>query len=152
VQFARVDADTIDKLIEKEDKTPSLLSEEEEKTLKEIIEKKIDDKKFNVQIESLSTTDSPFLITQSEFMRRMKEQQQLSGGMNVFGELPESYNLAVNSNHPITSQLLNESDENIQSELINQILDLALLSQGLLKGKNLTEFISRSVSMINPKK
>ncbi|NBV57673.1 MAG: hypothetical protein EBR72_07765 [Bacteroidetes bacterium] len=82
----------------------------------------------------------------------MKEQQQLSGGMNVFGELPESYNLAVNSNHPITSQLLNESDENIQSELINQILDLALLSQGLLKGKNLTEFITRSVSMINPKK
>ena len=152
VQFARVDADTIDKLIEKEDKTPSLLSEEEEKTLKEIIEKKIDDKKFNVQIESLSTTESPFIITQSEFMRRMKEQQQLSGGMNVFGELPESYNLAVNSNHPITSQLLNESDENIQSELINQILDLALLSQGLLKGKNLTEFITRSVLMINPKK
>ena len=152
VQFARVDADTIDKLIEKEDKTPSLLSEEEEKTIKEIIEKKIDDKKFNVQIESLSTTDAPFIITQSEFMRRMKEQQQLSGGMNVFGELPESYNLAVNSNHPITSQLLNESDENIQSELINQVLDLALLSQGLLKGKNLTEFISRSVSMINPKK
>ena len=128
------------------------MSEEEEKTLKEIIEKKIDDKKFNVQIESLSTTDAPFIITQSEFMRRMKEQQQLSGGMNVFGELPESYNLAVNSNHPITNQLLNESDENIQSELINQILDLALLSQGLLKGKNLTEFITRSVSMINPKK
>ena len=151
VQFARVDADTIEKLIEKEDKTPSLLSEEEEKTLKEIIEKKIDDKKFNIQIESLSTTDAPFIITQSEFMRRMKEQQQLSGGMNVFGELPESYNLAVNSNHPITSQLLNESDENIQSELINQILDLALLSQGLLKGKNLTEFITRSVSMINLK-
>ena len=96
--------------------------------------------------------DAPFIITQSEFMRRMKEQQQLSGGMNVFGELPESYNLAVNSNHPITNQLLNESDENIQSELINQILDLALLSQGLLKGKNLTEFITRSVSMINPKK
>ena len=128
------------------------MSEEEEKTVKEIIEKKIDDKKFNVQIESLSTTDAPFIITQSEFMRRMKEQQQLSGGMNVFGELPESYNLAVNSNHPITNQLLNESDENIQSELINQILDLALLSQGLLKGKNLTEFITRSVSMINPKK
>tara|TARA_B100001057_G_scaffold159142_1_gene159742 strand:+ start:4705 stop:6618 length:1914 start_codon:yes stop_codon:yes gene_type:complete len=151
VQFARVDADTIDKLIEKEDKTPSILSEEEQKTLKEIIEKKIDDKKFNIQIESLSTSDSPFIITQSEFMRRMKEQQQLSGGMNVFGELPESYNLAINSNHPISSQLLNESDENIQSNLINQVLDLALLSQGLLKGKNLTEFITRSVSMINPK-
>ena len=151
VQFARVDADTIEKIIEKEDKTPSLLSEDEEKTLKEIVEKKIDDKKFNVQIESLSTTDTPFIITQSEFMRRMKEQQQLSGGMNVFGELPESYNLAVNSNHPIMSQLINESDENKQSELVGQILDLALLSQGLLKGKNLTKFISRSVSMINIK-
>ena len=152
MQFARVDADTIEKLIEKEDKTLSLLSEEEEKNLKEIIEKKIDDKKFNIQIESLSTSDSPFIITQSEFMRRMKEQQHLSGGMNVFGELPESYNLAVNSNHPISSQILNESDENIQSKLINQALDLALLSQGLLKGKKLTEFITRSVSMINSKK
>ena len=151
VQFSRVDADTIDKLIEKEDKTPSLLSEEQEKTLKELIEKKIDDKKFSVQIESLSTTDSPFIITQSEFMRRMKEQQQLSGGMNVFGELPENYNLAVNSNHPITSQLLEEVNEDKQTELINQILDLALLSQGLLKGKKLTDFISRSVSMIKTK-
>ena len=152
VQFSRVDADTIEKLIEKEDKTPSILSEEEEKSLKEIVEKKLDDKKFNVQVESLSSNDAPFIITQSEFMRRMKEQQQLSGGMNVFGELPESYNLAVNSNHPISSTLLNESNENVQAELIKQVLDLALLSQGLLKGKALTEFIARSVSIIETKK
>ena len=152
LQFSRVDADTIEKLIEKDDKTPSILSEEEEKRLKEIIEKKLDDKKFNIQVESLSSNDDPFIITQSEFMRRMKEQQQLSGGMNVFGELPESYNLAVNSNHPISSTLLNESNENIQAELIKQVLDLALLSQGLLKGKNLTEFIARSVSIIETKK
>ena len=152
VQFSRVDADTIEKLIEKEDKTPSILNEEEEKSLKEIVEKKLDDKKFNVQVESLSSNDAPFIITQSEFMRRMKEQQQLSGGMNVFGELPESYNLAVNSNHPISSTLLNESDENVQAELIKQVLDLALLSQGLLKGKDLTEFIARSVSIIETKK
>lgn len=152
VQFSRVDADTIEKLIEKEDKTPSVLSEEEEKSLKEIVEKKLDDKKFNVQVESLSSNDAPFIITQSEFMRRMKEQQQLSGGMNVFGELPESYNLAVNSNHPISSTLINESDENVQAELIKQVLDLALLSQGLLKGKDLTEFIARSVSIIETKK
>ncbi|MBJ59555.1 MAG: molecular chaperone HtpG [Flavobacteriales bacterium] len=152
VQFSRVDAETIEKLIEKEDKTPSILSEEEEKSLKEIIEKKLDDKKFNIQVESLSSNDAPFIITQSEFMRRMKEQQQLSGGMNVFGELPESYNLAVNSNHPISSTLLNESDENVQAELIKQVLDLALLSQGLLKGKDLTEFIARSVSIIETKK
>ncbi|MDA9897995.1 molecular chaperone HtpG [Flavobacteriales bacterium] len=152
VQFARVDADTIEKLIEKEDSTPSILSEKEESTLKELVEKKVDDKKFNVQIESLSTTDTPFIITQSEFMRRMKEQQQLSGGMNVFGDLPESYNLVVNSNHPIISKLLNEKDENQQTELVNQVLDLALLSQGLLKGKSLTRFISRSVSIINSEK
>ena len=152
LQFSRVDADTIEKLIQKDDKTPSILSEEEEKSLKEIIEKKLDDKKFNIQVESLSSNDDPFIITQSEFMRRMKEQQQLSGGMNVFGELPESYNLAVNSNHPISSTLLNESNENVQAELIKQVLDLALLSQGLLKGKNLTEFIARSVSIIETKK
>ena len=152
LQFSRVDADTIEKLIEKDDKTPSILSEEEEKSLKEIIEKKLDDKKFNIQVESLSSNDDPFIITQSEFMRRMKEQQQLSGGVNVFGELPESYNLAVNSNHPISSTLLNESNENVQAELIKQVLDLALLSQGLLKGKNLTEFIARSVSIIETKK
>ena len=104
--------------------------------------------KFTIQIESLSETEKPVLITQSEFMRRMKEQQQLSGGMNVFGELPENYNLSLNSNHPISSKILNESKKNIQAELINQVLDLALLSQGLLKGKSLTDFISRSVSMI----
>ena len=152
IQFARVDSDTIDKLIEKDDVTPSLMSEEEEKNLKEIIEKKIDDKMFNVKIESLSTSDSPFIITQSEFMRRMKEQQKLSGGMNMFGDLPESYNLIVNSNHSITNQILNETDKKTQSKLIDQVLDLALLSQGLLKGKNLTEFISRSVSMIKVNK
>ena len=152
IQFARVDSDTIDKLIEKDDVTPSLMSEEEEKNLKEIIEKKIDDKMFNVKIESLSTSDSPFVITQSEFMRRMKEQQKLSGGMNMFGDLPESYNLIVNSNHSISNKILNETDKKTQSKLIDQVLDLALLSQGLLKGKSLTEFISRSVSMIKVNK
>ena len=135
IQFARVDADTIEKLIQKEDSTPSILSEKEQEKLKEIIENKIDDKKFSVQLESLSTNDSPFLITQSEFMRRMKEQQQLSGGMNMFGELPENYNLVVNSNHKLVGRLLNEENEDKKSELIKQFLDLALLSQGLLKGK-----------------
>ena len=148
IQFARVDADTIEKLIQKEDSTPSILSEKEEEKLKEIIENKIDDKKFSVQLESLSTNDSPFLITQSEFMRRMKEQQQLSGGMNMFGELPENYNLVVNSNHKLVGRLLNEENEDKKSELIKQFLDLALLSQGLLKGKELTNFIDRSVDML----
>ena len=152
IQFSRVDADTIDKLITKEDTTPSILSEKEEEKLKEIVKEKVDEKKFNIQIESLSSTDSPFTITQSEYMRRMKEQQQLSAGMNVFGDLPENYNLVVNSNHPLTSELLNEKNKKKQSNLIKQVLDLALLSQGLLKGKDLTEFISRSVSLIKPNK
>ena len=90
---------------------PSILSEKEEEKLKEIVKEKVDEKKFNIQIESLSSTDSPFTITQSEYMRRMKEQQQLSAGMNVFGDLPENYNLVVNSNHPLTSEILNEKNK-----------------------------------------
>ncbi len=148
VQFTRVDADTVDKLIQKEDNTPSLLSEKEQETLKELVEKKVDDNKFSVQVESLSTDDAPFILTQSEFMRRMKEQQQLSGGMNMFGELPENYNLVVNSNHNLIGHLLNSKDDQKQSELVQQFLDLALLSHGLLKGKKLTDFINRSVGMI----
>ncbi len=148
VQFTRVDADTMDKLIQKEDNTPSLLSEKEQETLKELVEKKVDDNKFSVQVESLSTDDAPFILTQSEFMRRMKEQQQLSGGMNMFGELPENYNLVVNSNHNLIGHLLNSKDDQKQSELVQQFLDLALLSHGLLKGKKLTDFITRSVGMI----
>ena len=148
VQFTRVDADTMDKLIQKEDNTPSLLSEKEQETLKELVEKKVDDKKFSVQVESLSTDDAPFILTQSEFMRRMKEQQQLSGGINMFGEIPENYNLVVNSNHNLIGHLLNSKDDQKQSELVQQFLDLALLSHGLLKGKKLTDFITRSVGMI----
>jgi len=148
VQFTRVDSDTMDKLIQKEDETPSLLSEKEQEKLKKLVEKKIDDNKFSVQVESLSTDDAPFILTQSEFMRRMKEQQQLSGGMNMFGEIPENYNLVINSNHNLIGHLLNTKDDKKQSELIHQFLDLALLSQGLLKGKKLTDFISRSVGMI----
>ncbi len=148
IQFTRVDSDTMDKLIQKEDDTPSLLSEKEQETLRELVEKKVDDSKFSVQVESLSTDDAPFILTQSEFMRRMKEQQKLSGGMNMFGELPENYNLVVNSNHKLISHLLNSKDDKKQSELIQQFLDLALLSHGLLKGKKLTDFINRSVGMI----
>jgi molecular chaperone HtpG len=148
VQFTRVDADIMDKLIQKEDDTPSLLSEKEQETLKELVEKKVDDNKFSVQVESLSTDDAPFILTQSEFMRRMKEQQQLSGGMNMFGELPENYNLVVNSNHNLIGHLLNSKDDKKQSELVQQFLDLALLSHGLLKGKKLTDFITRSIGMI----
>ena len=150
IQFARVDADIIDKLIEKEESNVSKLSEKEQEKLKKIIEEQVDKEKFTIQIQNMGTSDAPFLITQSEFMRRMKEQQQLSGGggMQMFGSMPESYNLAINANHNLVGKILAEKTKKKRVNLINQLLDLALLSQGLLKGEKLTEFISRSVSII----
>jgi len=150
IQFARVDAEIIDRLIEKEESTLSKLSDKEQEKLTKMIEEEVDKEKFTVQVQNMSVSDSPIVITQSEFMRRMKEQQQLSGsgGMQMFGSMPESYNLAINSNHDLISKILVEKTKKKRTNLINQLLDLALLSQGMLKGKNLTEFISRSVSLI----
>ncbi|MDC1069366.1 molecular chaperone HtpG [Flavobacteriales bacterium] len=150
VQFTRVDGDIIDKLIEKEENTISKLSEKEKEKLQKIIEENVDKEKFTVQIQNMSASDLPVVITQSEFMRRMKEQQQLSGngGMQMFGSLPETYNLAINSNHELIGKILSEKTSKKKVNLINQLLDLALLSQGILKGENLTEFINRSVSLI----
>ena len=150
VQFSRVDADIIDKLIEKEDTGISKLSDKEKEKLQKMIEEQLDKEKFTVQVQNMSVTDSPVVITQSEFMRRMKEQQQLSGGggMQMFGSMPETYNLAVNSNHDLINKILLEKKKKKRIDLINQVLDLALLSQGMLKGKDLTGFISRSVSLI----
>ena len=150
IQFARVDSDVIDKLIEKEESTISKLSDKEQEKLKTMIEKEVEKEKFTVQIQNMSSTDSPIVITQSEFMRRMKEQQQLSGGggMQMFGSMPESYNLAINSNHDLIGKILNEKTKKKRTNLINQLLDLALLSQGMLKGEGLTTFISRSVNLI----
>jgi molecular chaperone HtpG len=149
IQFARVDADIIDKLIEKEESTISKLSEKEQEKLKKMIEESVDKDKFTVQIQNMSSSDAPIAITQSEFMRRMKEQQQLgNGGMQMFGAMPESYNLAINSNHILIGNILSEKTKKKRTDLINQLLDLALLSQGMLKGEGLTKFISRSVSLI----
>tara|TARA_Y100000589_G_scaffold157422_1_gene149964 strand:+ start:999 stop:2900 length:1902 start_codon:yes stop_codon:yes gene_type:complete len=149
VQFSRVDADTIDKIIEKEENTISKLSDKEQKKLKEMIESQVEKEKFTVQIQNLSSDDSPIVITQSEFMRRMKEQQQLSGGgMQMFGNMPESYNLVVNSNNELIGNILSEKKKAKRIDLIKQILDLALLSQGMLKGEKLTSFISRSINLI----
>ena len=150
VQFSRVDADIIDKLIEKDEENISKLSEKEQKKLKEMIEGEVEKEKFTVQIQNMGSNESPIVITQSEFMRRMKEQQQLSGGggMQMFGQMPESYNLVVNSNHELIGNILNEKTKKKSVNLIKQVLDLALLSQGMLKGEKLTSFISRSVSLI----
>jgi len=150
-QFTRVDGDIIDKLIEKDENTISKLSDKEKEKLQKIIEENVDKEKFTVQIQNMSANDLPVVITQSEFMRRMKEQQQLSGngGMQMFGSLPETYNLAINSNHELIGKILSEKTNKKRVSLINQLLDLALLSQGILKGESLTKFINRSVDMIN---
>lgn len=146
--FVRVDADTIDNLIKKEEDLPSKLSDEEKEKLRPVYEAQIDKEKFHLQFESMSEKDVPVLITQTEFMRRMKEQEML-GGSGMFGAFPEMYNLVVNSNHPITGKILNEKDGEKQKAMSKQLVDLALLSQGMLKGEELTGFVKRSVELLN---
>jgi molecular chaperone HtpG len=147
VTFARIDSDTIDKLINKDEEVPSKLTKEDEEKLKPIIEGVVDKATFTVQFESLNETDEPVTITQSEFMRRMVEMQAMGGG-GFMGNMPESYNLVVNSNHPVIGKMLAEGNADMQKSIAKQASDLALLSAGLLKGKNLTDFIARSVDAI----
>ena len=145
----RVDADTVEKLIPHDDSIPEKLSKEEQEKLKPIIEAEVDKQKYTVQMESLESDDAPMLITQSEWMRRYKEMAQTSGGgMGFYGEMPESYNLVVNVNHPLIEQVLHEEDADKQKQLVHQLTDLALLANGLLKGEALTEFVKRSIKMI----
>lgn len=147
-RFVRVDADTVEKLIPHDDSIPEKLSKEEQEKLKPIIEAEVDKKKYTVQMESLESDDAPMLITQSEWMRRYKEMAQTGGGMSFYGEMPESYNLVVNVNHPLIEQVLHEEDADKQKQLVHQLTDLALLANGLLKGEALTEFVKRSIKMI----
>ncbi|MBL7882993.1 MAG: molecular chaperone HtpG [Bacteroidia bacterium] len=148
--FVRVDADTIDKLIKKEEAQPSKLSEEEQKKLQPVLESIVPKEKFTVVFESLSEKDAPMIITKPEFMRRMKDMSALGGGgMNFYGSMPDMHNLVVNSNHPLISKIVNEKDEAKQKQLTKQAADLAMLSQGLLKGEELTKFIKRSVELID---
>lgn len=146
ISFARVDADTLDKLIQKDEEIPSKLSEKEEEKVKEIFEEVVNKEKFTVQLESMSETDAPVSVTQPEFMRRMQEQQRLGGG-GFMGAFPEMYNLVINSNHEAVAAVLKKQKDNKQ-KLAKQLTDLALLSHGLLKGEDLTNFISRSVDLI----
>ncbi|MES2799833.1 MAG: molecular chaperone HtpG [Bacteroidota bacterium] len=147
VSFSRVDADTLDKLIKNGDEIPSKLSKEEEESLKPLFESAVDKSKFTVQIESMSENDAAIIITQPEFIRRMKEQQKLGGG-GFFGAFPEMNNLVVNANHKKVSGILAKSEEE-QTSAIKQLTDLAMLSQGLLKGKELDAFIERNIELIN---
>ncbi|MGJ8592366.1 MAG: molecular chaperone HtpG [Aquaticitalea sp.] len=149
ISFVRVDADNVDKLIQKEETTISKLSDEESKTLEEILKEAIPSEKFMVQLEAMDSDASPFIITQPEFMRRMKEMQATGGGgMFGMGNMPEMYNLVVNTNSELVGEILNTKTKKKQERLISQSLDLARLSQGLLKGKELSDFIKRSYEMI----
>ena len=150
VSFVRVDADTVDKLIKKEENTISKLSEDQQKALEPIIKETVDKAQYSVVFENLSETDAPMIITRPEFMRRMKDMNQLggAGSMGFYGNMPDMYNLVVNSNHPLITRILNEADAEKQKNLAKQTTDLALLSQGLLKGESLTKFIKRSVELI----
>jgi len=142
--FTRVDADHIDKLIQKEETQISKLSEEEKEKLKGSIETMVPKENYSVQLEALESNSAPFMITQPEFMRRMKEMSATSGGgMFGMGNFPEMYNLVVNTNSDLATTILNSSEE-IQKDLVKQALDLAKLSQGLLKGEELTSFVKRS--------
>ncbi|MGJ8745378.1 molecular chaperone HtpG [Polaribacter sp.] len=149
IKFSRVDADHVDNLIKKDDNVISKLSEEEIATLKPIIEGAVNSKTYTVQLEAMDSAASPFMITVPEFMRRMKEMQASGGGgMMGMGNFPDMYNLVVNTNSPLVSDILNNKDEATQKGLISQAFDLAKLSQNLLHGEELTNFIKRSYELI----
>ena len=149
VKFSRVDADHIDNLIKKEDTIISKLSDEEKETLKPMIENAVPKETYTVQLESMDSNASPFIITVPEFMRRMKEMQASGGGgMMGMGNFPEMYNLVVNTNHELVGEILHTKTDKKRNRLISQAFDLAKLSQNLLHGEELTSFIKRSYEII----
>jgi molecular chaperone HtpG len=148
ISFVRVDADHIDNLIKKEDTAISKLSEEEQTSLKTVVETIVPKQNYTVQLEALDSQSAPFIITQPEFMRRMKEMSQTGGGMFGMGNMPEMYNLVVNTNSDLATTILNTEDKSAQESLIKQALDLAKLSQNLLKGEALTAFVKRSFDIL----
>ncbi len=147
VKFVRVDADTVDNLIKKDIDIPSKLSDDEKEKVKTIFEEVVDKDKFTIQMESMSETDAPVVITQPEFMRRMQEQQRMGGGGMMMGAFPEMYNFVVNVNNPVVGNILRKKGDN-KKKLAKQLTDLAMLSQGMLTGEKLTEFINRSVELM----
>jgi len=146
--FVRVDADTADNLIKKEDKRPILISEEEQNAIKELTERAVEKEKYFVQLEGLSESDAPALITRPEFMRRMKEMAATGGGYEFMSGMGEQFNLIMNANHPLMKKVLNAPSDEEKQKMIRQAVDLAMLSQGLLKGEALSGFIRRSVELI----
>jgi molecular chaperone HtpG len=147
VAFTRVDSDSLDNLIKKSEEIPSKLSKDDEEKVKGVFEGVVNKEKFTVQIQSMSSDEAPIIVTQSEFIRRMMEQQKMGGG-GFYGAFPEMYNLVVNANHETISSIL-AKDEAGQQESAKYLADLALLSQGMLKGEALDSFIERSLKNIN---
>ncbi|PIB36054.1 molecular chaperone HtpG [Reichenbachiella sp. 5M10] len=147
-QLKRVDADTVDKLIDKDEKIDSVLSDEDKEAVKALFETAINDKNSTVAVESLASDEMPVIVTMPEFMRRMKDmQRQGGGGMMMMGDMPDQYNVAINANHPLVSKVLSTDQEDSKQKLARQAYDLALLSQGLLEGEALTQFINRSIDI-----
>lgn len=145
IAFARVDADHLNKLIEKEDPQVSKLKDDEKEKLKASVEKALSNSAYTVQIEDLDSSDAPFLITQPEFLRRVKDMQAMGGGgMFGMGNMPEMYNLVINANSPLAEKILNVEDDAQKNTLIHQAFNLAKLAQNLLTGKDLTTFIQNS--------
>ncbi|MGF7080646.1 molecular chaperone HtpG [Mucilaginibacter sp. UYCu711] len=144
----RVDADVADKLIKKDDAPEHVLTEEQATKVKAIFDKAINRAAYKVELESLSPDELPVTVTMDEFMRRMKDMAAMGGGMGFYGSMPDNYKVVVNGNHKLVSRILQDANEEVQSQLAKQAFDLALLSQGLLTGAELTEFVNRSVNLI----
>jgi molecular chaperone HtpG len=153
VQFTRVDADIVDNLINKNEEQASVLSKEEEERLKGLFTIQVPDLNVNVEVKGLSAEAPPVVATRPEFMRRMKDMGAMGGGMaSWYANMPDEVTLTVNGNHKIFENLLKQSDSQMQEKQVRNLADLALLSQGLLKGNALTSFISRSVELMQGEK
>ncbi|TSD66928.1 molecular chaperone HtpG [Inquilinus sp. KBS0705] len=144
----RVDADVADKLIKKDDAPEHVLTEEQSTKIKEIFDKAINKPAYKVELESLNPDELPVTVTMDEFMRRMKDMAAMGGGMGFYGNMPDNYKVVVNGNHKLITRILQDDNADVQAQLAKQAFDLALLSQGLLTGAELTEFVNRSVSLI----
>ena len=148
VRFTRVDANVVDKLIEKEEEAHvSKLSDDQQKQLKELFEKQVNAQMFTPEVASLSETDLPVTVTQNEFMRRFKDMEKVSGQQGFYGGF-DHYNLVINGNHPLATRILDEKDDDKRTQLIQQMVDLAMLSQNILTGEKLSEFVKRSYELL----
>ncbi|MEQ1733539.1 MAG: molecular chaperone HtpG [Bacteroidia bacterium] len=147
-QFVRVDADTIDNLIKKSVELVDKLTDAQREDVKKLTEELVNATTFKVEVKPMHTTDAPIVITQSEFMRRMKEASVMGGGMSFYGSMPDNYNLVVNANNSVIEKILKEGDPSTRKEMMQNAIDLAKLTQNLLKGEELSQFVNRTLSKI----